>query len=93
MARLWPALLLAESPNPGVLAPYAPPRRCQAAQLPARRFARKMAPTKLFSRFVEIGRVVMISYGPETGKLATIVDVVDQNRVRGAPPAPGGSAN
>jgi len=42
-----------------------------------------MAP-KLFSRFVEIGRVVMIQFGPDAGKLATIVDVVDQNRVRAA---------
>jgi hypothetical protein len=36
----------------------------------------------LYKRFVEIGRVVLISYGPLTGKLATVVDVVDQNRVR-----------
>jgi len=36
----------------------------------------------LFSRFIELGRVVLIQYGPDAGKLATIVDVVDQNRVR-----------
>ena len=35
----------------------------------------------LFKRFVEIGRVVLISYGPDAGKLATIVDVIDQNRL------------
>ena len=35
----------------------------------------------LFKRFVEIGRVVLISYGPDAGKVATIVDVIDQNRV------------
>mmetsp|Transcript_7042 Transcript_7042/g.17190 ORF Transcript_7042/g.17190 Transcript_7042/m.17190 type:complete len:132 (+) Transcript_7042:61-456(+) len=35
----------------------------------------------LFTRFVEIGRVVLISYGPDAGKLATIVDIIDQNRV------------
>lgn len=35
----------------------------------------------LFKRFVEIGRVVLISYGPDRGKLCTIVDVIDQNRV------------
>lgn len=34
-----------------------------------------------FSRFVEIGRIAMINYGPEVGKLVAIVDVVDQNRV------------
>mmetsp|Transcript_10736 Transcript_10736/g.20943 ORF Transcript_10736/g.20943 Transcript_10736/m.20943 type:complete len:135 (+) Transcript_10736:4523-4927(+) len=33
------------------------------------------------TRFVEIGRVVFINYGPDTGKLAVIVDVVDYNRV------------
>lgn len=31
--------------------------------------------------YVEIGRVVVINYGPQTGKLAVIVDVVDQARV------------
>lgn len=35
-----------------------------------------------FSRYVEIGRVALISYGPEYGKLVVITDVVDQNRVR-----------
>lgn len=30
---------------------------------------------------VEIGRVVLVTRGPETGKICTIVDVVDQNRV------------
>lgn len=33
-----------------------------------------------FTRFVEIGRVAMINYGPDEGKLCTIIDVVDQNR-------------
>ncbi|XP_062592983.1 large ribosomal subunit protein eL14-like [Saccostrea cucullata] len=31
-------------------------------------------------RFVEVGRVAMIAYGPDAGKLAVIVDVIDQNR-------------
>ncbi|XP_011433871.1 60S ribosomal protein L14-like [Crassostrea angulata] len=31
-------------------------------------------------RFVEVGRVAYISYGPDAGKLAVIVDVIDQNR-------------
>eukprot|EP00326_Haptolina_ericina_P025958 CAMPEP_0181198588 /NCGR_PEP_ID=MMETSP1096-20121128/16706_1 /TAXON_ID=156174 ORGANISM="Chrysochromulina ericina, Strain CCMP281" /NCGR_SAMPLE_ID=MMETSP1096 /ASSEMBLY_ACC=CAM_ASM_000453 /LENGTH=129 /DNA_ID=CAMNT_0023288679 /DNA_START=179 /DNA_END=568 /DNA_ORIENTATION=+ len=35
----------------------------------------------VFKRFVEVGRVVLISYGPDAGKLATIVDVMDHNRV------------
>lgn len=34
-----------------------------------------------FTRFVEIGRVGLISYGPNTGKLCTIVNVIDHNRV------------
>ena len=35
-----------------------------------------------FSRMAEIGRVVIVNYGPETGKLLVISDIVDQNRVR-----------
>jgi hypothetical protein len=31
-------------------------------------------------RFVEIGRVCVITYGPDAGKLATIVNVLDNNR-------------
>lgn len=53
-----------------------------------------------FSRYVEIGRVALINYGPEAGTLVVITDVVDQNRVSekerrresdgtGRPPAPG----
>jgi len=33
-----------------------------------------------FKRYVEVGRVVLISYGPEEGKLATVIDIVDQNK-------------
>jgi large subunit ribosomal protein L14e len=33
------------------------------------------------TRFVEIGRVVYINYGPDQGKLAVVVDIVDYNRV------------
>eukprot|EP00953_Heterococcus_sp_UTEX-ZZ885_P031766 16629-Heterococcus_DN1.PRE.6 len=35
-----------------------------------------------FTRFVEIGRVCLINYGPETGKLCTIIDVADKNKLR-----------
>ena len=31
---------------------------------------------------MEIGRVAYIAYGEDKGKLAVIVDVIDQNRVR-----------
>ncbi|XP_024381895.1 large ribosomal subunit protein eL14z [Physcomitrium patens] len=34
----------------------------------------------VFRRFVEIGRVALINYGPHYGKLVVIVDVIDQNR-------------
>ncbi len=34
-----------------------------------------------FKRYVEIGRVAMINYGEEYGKLVVISDIVDQNRV------------
>jgi hypothetical protein len=44
--------------------------------------AKGKKPATLYQRFAEIGRIVLIQYGPETGKLATIVDIVDQNRVR-----------
>eukprot|EP01088_Endostelium_zonatum_P006954 TRINITY_DN19103_c0_g1_i1.p1 TRINITY_DN19103_c0_g1~~TRINITY_DN19103_c0_g1_i1.p1 ORF type:complete len:151 (+),score=33.72 TRINITY_DN19103_c0_g1_i1:100-552(+) len=33
-----------------------------------------------FTKFVEIGRVVYINYGPQRGKTAVIIDVIDQNR-------------
>ena len=33
-----------------------------------------------FNRYVEVGRVVLVNFGPETGKLATIIDIVDQNK-------------
>jgi len=33
-----------------------------------------------FTRFVQNGRVCLVNYGPDAGKLVTIVDVVDQNR-------------
>eukprot|EP01125_Pyxidicula_operculata_P000081 TRINITY_DN10118_c0_g1_i1.p1 TRINITY_DN10118_c0_g1~~TRINITY_DN10118_c0_g1_i1.p1 ORF type:complete len:159 (+),score=44.25 TRINITY_DN10118_c0_g1_i1:58-534(+) len=36
--------------------------------------------TSPFRRFVQLGRVVLINYGPDAGKLAVIVDVIDQSR-------------
>ena len=33
-----------------------------------------------FTRFAELGRVCLINYGPEQGKLCTIVDILDHNR-------------
>ncbi|KXS21383.1 hypothetical protein M427DRAFT_142455 [Gonapodya prolifera JEL478] len=34
----------------------------------------------LFKRLVEVGRVVLLNYGPDSGKLAVIVDIIDHNR-------------
>lgn len=34
-----------------------------------------------FKRYVEIGRVALINFGEDYGKLVVITDVVDQNRV------------
>mmetsp|Transcript_34237 Transcript_34237/g.38967 ORF Transcript_34237/g.38967 Transcript_34237/m.38967 type:complete len:134 (+) Transcript_34237:119-520(+) len=33
-----------------------------------------------FTRFVEVGRVVLLNFGPNEDKLATIVDIIDQNK-------------
>ena len=35
----------------------------------------------VYSLFVEIGRVVLLNYGPHVGTLAVIIDILDQNRV------------
>ena len=35
---------------------------------------------QVFSRYVEIGRVCLINYGPDQGKLCTSIDVVDSNK-------------
>merc|ERR1719450_890809 len=40
-----------------------------------------MAPPSMYSRFVEPGRLALITYGPCEGKTCTIVDIVDQKRV------------
>ncbi|KCV72495.1 hypothetical protein, variant [Fonticula alba] len=34
----------------------------------------------VYTKFVEIGRIVLINYGVDAGKIAAIVNVVDQNR-------------
>lgn len=35
----------------------------------------------LFTRFVEPGRLCRIQFGPDTGKMCFIVDVINMNRV------------
>ena len=35
----------------------------------------------VFKRFVEVGRVIVINYGPLTGKLAVIVDILTTTKV------------
>lgn len=34
-----------------------------------------------FTKFVEVGRVVVINFGPLNGKLAVIVEIISTNRV------------
>jgi large subunit ribosomal protein L14e len=34
-----------------------------------------------FTRFVEVGRVALVNFGPDTGKLCTIIDIIDGKRV------------
>jgi large subunit ribosomal protein L14e len=33
-----------------------------------------------FTRYMEVGRIVLINYGPDKGKLACVIDIVDQNK-------------
>ncbi len=35
----------------------------------------------MYTRFVEIGRVGLVNFGPDYGQLVTIIDVLDDNRV------------
>mmetsp|Transcript_2172 Transcript_2172/g.3355 ORF Transcript_2172/g.3355 Transcript_2172/m.3355 type:complete len:134 (-) Transcript_2172:76-477(-) len=35
----------------------------------------------MFKRFVEPGRLALVTYGPCAGKMCTIIDIVDQQRV------------
>lgn len=35
----------------------------------------------VYKRFVETGRVVLINYGSQSGKLAVIVEIVNTNRI------------
>ncbi|BGP16718.1 hypothetical protein JCM10213_009136 [Rhodosporidiobolus nylandii] len=39
-----------------------------------------MSSESTFKRFVEVGRVVLLNDGPNAGKLATIVEIIDHNR-------------
>ena len=40
-----------------------------------------LALVQVYQRFVEIGRVALVNYGPDAEQLVTIIDVLDQNRV------------
>lgn len=35
----------------------------------------------MFKKFVEVGRVVLINYGPSAGKLAVIVEIINTSKV------------
>lgn len=45
-----------------------------------RRSAEKSS-TATFKRYVEVGRIVLLNEGPYANKLATIVEIIDHNRV------------
>ncbi|CAL9132912.1 unnamed protein product [Musa acuminata var. zebrina] len=47
---------------------------------PPRRTSPSLALKMPFKRYVEIGRVALVNYGKEYGRLVVIVDVIDQNR-------------
>ncbi|KAK6185489.1 hypothetical protein SNE40_007711 [Patella caerulea] len=49
----------------------------------------KLDTYKLYDRVVEVGRVVFIAFGPDRGKVAVIVDIIDQNRALIDGPATG----
>ncbi|KAJ3069441.1 60S ribosomal protein L14 [Podochytrium sp. JEL0797] len=36
---------------------------------------------QVYNRFVEVGRVVLVNYGPDAGKIAVVVDIIDHSRV------------
>ncbi|CAE7188463.1 RPL14 [Symbiodinium necroappetens] len=48
---------------------------------PSPRHIAKMAQKSMFTRFVQPGRLALITFGPCAGKMCTIVDIVDQKRV------------
>ena len=43
----------------------------------------------MFKKFVEVGRVVLINYGPSAGKLAVIVEIINTSKVLVAGPTTG----
>merc|ERR1719223_1415929 len=43
----------------------------------------------VFTRFVEVGRVALVNYGPDAGKLVVILDVMDTNKALVAGPCTG----
>eukprot|EP01111_Echinosteliopsis_oligospora_P006908 TRINITY_DN2137_c0_g1_i1.p1 TRINITY_DN2137_c0_g1~~TRINITY_DN2137_c0_g1_i1.p1 ORF type:complete len:200 (+),score=51.46 TRINITY_DN2137_c0_g1_i1:82-600(+) len=36
---------------------------------------------RIFTRFVELGRAVVITYGPQVNKVAVVVDIIDHSRI------------
>nr|UXY87857.1 60S ribosomal protein L14A [Cryptomonas curvata] len=33
-----------------------------------------------FKRFLEVGRIVIVNFGPSNGKIGVIIDIIDKNR-------------
>ncbi len=55
--------------------------RLQRHNCPSLVAERKVVIAMGYTRFVEIGRVCLINYGDDAGKLCTIVDILDGQRV------------
>lgn len=77
-----PAPKIAPKPKAPV-GPYTVPTFSGGVAVKARPVSKRpQQPNKPgFSRFVEVGRVALINYGPLNGSICTIIDIVDQQRV------------
>uniref|UniRef100_A0A7S2B0T1 Large ribosomal subunit protein eL14 domain-containing protein n=1 Tax=Alexandrium andersonii TaxID=327968 RepID=A0A7S2B0T1_9DINO len=53
----------------------------EAAARPPLQTPSPKAAMAMFKRFVEPGRLAVVTYGPCAGKMCTIIDIVDQQRV------------
>ncbi|KAL5998733.1 hypothetical protein ACLOJK_009678 [Asimina triloba] len=65
--------------NPNFLLP--PTLRPKNGKNPQPLLAPSRSAAMPFKRYVEIGRVALVNYGKDYGKLVVIVDVIDQNRL------------
>ncbi|ONM57178.1 60S ribosomal protein L14-1 [Zea mays] len=67
-------------PNPSFCSDFRRASPSRSSRFTAPPLASPTAARMPFKRFVEIGRVALVNYGKDYGRLVVIVDVVDQNR-------------